>query len=355
MKKVILSQRAYLSILAEVYERVQTETGGILLGHREGDTWYVLESVEPGPKSIFTPTYFEYDDAYVTYRANKLSRLYKCSIELLGLWHRHPGLLKTFSSTDDGTNKIYSDMLDGAISGIVTLGNGFEITMYYVPSDIRYEKIECIVDNEQIPENYLAYYDTEYYKNLINEASTGRHSAERPRPTSQHISAEKKKQPTKKKKAQKTHHYSPEQEALRKGFLYNLGEKIADKISDLFEGIDGEEETVETSENETASEEEASVFYEDNDIAFIFDTIESEIAYLQQMEANGEIKSTLEPKKDSKGKDGLIVLIEDLRQPEESFHYRIIFFVHKKQVMVKKEDGKVQPYTDNLISMILGG
>ena len=41
--------------------------------------------------------------------------------------------------------------------------------------------------------------------------------------------------------------------------------------------------------NETTSEEEASVFYEDNDIAFIFDTIESEIAYLQQMEANGEI------------------------------------------------------------------
>ena len=142
---------------------------------------------------------------------------------------------------------------------------------------------------------------------------------------------------------------------MRKGFLYNLGEKIADKISDLFEGIDGEEETADTSENETTSEEEASVFYEDNDIAFIFDTIESEIAYLQQMEANGEIKSTLEPKKDSKGKDGLIVLIEDLRQPEESFHYRIIFFVHKKQVMVKKEDGKVQPYTDNLISMILGG
>lgn len=203
MKKVILSQRAYLSILAEVYERVQTETGGILLGHREGDTWYVLESVEPGPKSIFTPTYFEYDDAYVTYRANKLSRLYKCSIELLGLWHRHPGLLKTFSSTDDGTNKIYSDMLDGAISGIVTLGNGFEITMYYVPSDVRYEKIECIVDNEQIPENYLAYYDTEYYKDLINEAGTGVHSAETPRPAPQHIPAKKKAQSAKKKESAK--------------------------------------------------------------------------------------------------------------------------------------------------------
>ena len=65
MKKVIISQRAYLSMLAEVYERVETETGGILLGHRDGDTWYVLESIEPGPKSIFTPTYFEYDDAYV--------------------------------------------------------------------------------------------------------------------------------------------------------------------------------------------------------------------------------------------------------------------------------------------------
>lgn len=353
MKKVILSQRAYLSILAEVYERVQTETGGILLGHREGNTWYVLESVEPGPKSIFTPTYFEYDDAYVTYRANKLSRLYKCSIELLGLWHRHPGLLKTFSSTDDGTNKIYSDMLDGAISGIVTLGNGFEITMYYVPYDVRYEKIEWIVDNEQIPENYLAYYDTEYYRNLINEVGAGRHSvAEDPRTALQHMAVQKKTWPAKKKKVQKAHYYSTEQEALRKGFLFSLSEKIVGKIADLFEGLDGEEETLET---EPANEEEASVFYEDNDIAFIFDTIEPEIAYLQKMEAKGEIKSTLETKKDSKGKDGLLVLIEDLRQQEEAFYYRIIFFVYKKRVMVKKEDGKVQPYTDNLISMILGG
>ena len=121
-------------------------------------------------------------------------------------------------------------MLDGAISGIVTLGNGFEITMYYVPSDVRYEKIECIVDNEQIPENYLAYYDTEYYKDLINEAGTGVHSAETPRPAPQHIPAKKKAQSAKKKKVQKTHHYSPEQEALRKGFLYNLGEKIADRF-----------------------------------------------------------------------------------------------------------------------------
>ena len=46
MKKVVLSKRAYLSMLAEVYERVETETGGILLGHRDGETWYVLESVD---------------------------------------------------------------------------------------------------------------------------------------------------------------------------------------------------------------------------------------------------------------------------------------------------------------------
>lgn len=169
MKKIIFSQRAYLSMLAEVYERMETETGGILLGHCEGDKWYVLESVEPGPKSIFTPTYFEYDEVYVTYRANKLQRLYKCSIELLGLWHRHPGLMKTFSATDNETNKIYSDMLGGAVSGIVTLGNGFEITMYYVSSDVRYEKMECVIDAKQIPNRYLAYYDTEYYKKLINE------------------------------------------------------------------------------------------------------------------------------------------------------------------------------------------
>jgi len=96
MKKAIISERAYLSMLAEVYEHIKTETGGIFLGHRENDTWYIIESIDPGWESKFTPVFFEYDEQYITYRANKQRRLYKNSLKLLGLWHRHPGMMKIF-------------------------------------------------------------------------------------------------------------------------------------------------------------------------------------------------------------------------------------------------------------------
>lgn len=345
MKKVIISQRAYLSMLAEVYERVETETGGILLGHRDGDTWYVLESIEPGPKSIFTPTYFEYDDAYVTYRANKVSRLYKCSVKLLGLWHRHPSLMKTFSSTDDGTNKTYSDMLGGAISGIVTLDNGFEITMYYVPSDVRYERIEWVVDDNQIPKDYLAYYDTEYYKNLINEESRASHSfIRRAADTAGSNQRVERREIT--DNSRPSQPYISDYQRPKKGFLSVLLERVGDAIYDMFEGLDDEQES--------GDEEYITQNEDQSDIAIIFDTIEPEIAHLQQLEAEGKIKCSYESKKDRNGKNGLFLTIVDMRQPEK-YYYKMIFFMSNGRIRVKDEDGEVRTYNNNLISMILGG
>lgn len=330
-------------MLAEVYERVETETGGILLGHRDGDTWYVLESVEPGPKSIFKPTYFEYDDDYVTYRANKLSRLYKCSVELLGLWHRHPSLMKTFSSTDDGTNKIYSDMLRGAISGIVTLGNGFEITMYYVPPNLHYEKIEWVIDDEQIPQDFLSYYDMEYYKDLINETAKKIYGSRYRIGMSSSVYQKSNLQIPNLTNVDRS--YIPEDRPVKRGILASIVEKIADTINDMFEGAD---------EEEYSDEEYDTTAQEESDIAYIFDAIEPEIAYLQQLEAKGKMRSTIGQKKDRNGKDGLILNIMDLRQREQ-YVYRVIFFVNNNRIMVKDEDGNVRPYTDNLIALILGG
>ncbi|MDD2522407.1 MAG: Mov34/MPN/PAD-1 family protein [Anaerolineaceae bacterium] len=152
---VIFSEKAYLGIVAETYERVSTETGGIFLGKYHEGTWYVLETIDPGPKSIFTPTYFEYDTPYVNHLANKINRFYKESLEVLGLWHRHPGNFRTFSLTDDGTNiKFARKSENGAISALVNLDPGFTLTIYKVNSPLQYSRVDYLVDDSLIPADF---------------------------------------------------------------------------------------------------------------------------------------------------------------------------------------------------------
>lgn len=155
--RVILSSKAYLSIVAETYERFGTETGGILLGKRIGDVWYVIENLDPGPNSIFRSSYFEYDTPYVNHLANKIARFYKNEIELLGLWHRHPGSFDSFSSTDDGTNSKYASQSSfGAISGLVNLDPRLRLTMYHVSMPLKYDKVQVSIGDDLVPPHLLA-------------------------------------------------------------------------------------------------------------------------------------------------------------------------------------------------------
>ena len=55
--KVVFSRRAMTSLLVETKEKITTETGGVFLGEFRSGNCYIVETVDPGPKSIFTPTY----------------------------------------------------------------------------------------------------------------------------------------------------------------------------------------------------------------------------------------------------------------------------------------------------------
>ena len=155
-KSVVFSNRAYTSILVETIEKISTETGGVFLGYRKDDIWYVIESIDPGPNSIFKPNYFEYDQDYVNHLINKISRLYDVQLDLIGLWHRHPGSFDSFSGTDDVTNKKYAELHElGAISVLVNIDPRFRMTVYSVTSPLKYDKIDFIIGDEYIPEECL--------------------------------------------------------------------------------------------------------------------------------------------------------------------------------------------------------
>lgn len=170
---VVFSDRAMTSLLVEIYEKINTETGGVFLGYRKGDVWYVIEAIDPGPKSTFQVSYFEYDQDYINHLINKVSRLYKEQLDLIGLWHRHPGSFDSFSSTDDGTNKQYALLHeDGAISALVNIDPTFRLTVYEVKQPVKYRKISYTVGDEHIPIKLLEHRPQKDVTAKINNYNT---------------------------------------------------------------------------------------------------------------------------------------------------------------------------------------
>lgn len=155
-KKVVLSDRAYIQIFNESQSRIQTETGGLLLGHYDEGVWYVVEASDPGINAKFYNAYHEGDDVYENHVCGVISRTYKHPLVFLGMWHRHPGSLDSFSGTDDRTNYKYAGSAgNGCISAIINYDPDFRITFYYVEQaqnhQVYYTKVDVEVGDNKIP------------------------------------------------------------------------------------------------------------------------------------------------------------------------------------------------------------
>lgn len=74
---VVLSNRAYLSVLSEVYSRDPLETGGIFFGNVKNAVWYVAEASDPGVYTLHTRAHHEMDNNYHNHIYPVLSRLYQ--------------------------------------------------------------------------------------------------------------------------------------------------------------------------------------------------------------------------------------------------------------------------------------
>jgi len=174
-QQVIFSERAYTALMTETLGKISTETGGIFLGHFDSDKWYVIETIDPGPRSIFSPAYFEYDEAYVNHLANKINRLYKTPLCLIGLWHRHPGSMDYFSSTDNETHAKFSGINPyGVISALVNIDPAFRITIYTIPKiksilSVSRKIPSYLVGDKYIPEDFIRLRSAAILEKRIND------------------------------------------------------------------------------------------------------------------------------------------------------------------------------------------
>lgn len=159
-QKVVLSNRAFIQIFNESQSKLETETGGLLLGHYDHGIWYAIEASDPGINAVFRVAYHEGDDVYQNHVCGVISRTYKVPLVFLGMWHRHPGSLDSFSGTDDGTNYKYAASAgNGCISAIINYDPDFRITFYYAEQDdnrsVKYTKVDVEVGDDKIPNKIM--------------------------------------------------------------------------------------------------------------------------------------------------------------------------------------------------------
>jgi integrative and conjugative element protein (TIGR02256 family) len=167
---IFLTARSYRDILNETSQQLATETGGVLIGECRRDKWFVVESIDPGPKAVLQHSYFEYDHNYVNHLTNKVRQRYVAPLKLLGLWHRHPGSFDRFSGTDDGTHRRYIQQCNGRIiSGLVNVDPTFRITFYVVDGEPpRHQRTGYVVGDEHFPPELLLTLDERTLLGRVN-------------------------------------------------------------------------------------------------------------------------------------------------------------------------------------------
>lgn len=170
---VIISDKAYNAIIRESFAKHPVETGGIFLGYiLDNGLWVVMEMIPPGINGVFQTAYFEYDQDFVNYLGTSVANQYREPLQVLGLWHRHPGSMDYFSSTDDATNSDFASKNPyGVISGLVNIDPSFRLTMYHLdrnngvrPRNIAYSTVDVEIGDDLIPEKFfkLRYVDDEH-------------------------------------------------------------------------------------------------------------------------------------------------------------------------------------------------
>lgn len=157
MRHIVFTRRAFNAIVTETLDKHPLETGGIFIGYvLDNGIWIVVETIPPGIDTVNRSAYFEYDAEFINYLSNVVAKQYKGNLQLLGLWHRHPGSMDVFSPTDDGTNLLFARPNSwGAISGLVNCDPRMRLTMYHVDAQCNYTKTEWSIDDGIVPEELL--------------------------------------------------------------------------------------------------------------------------------------------------------------------------------------------------------
>jgi hypothetical protein len=153
---VVLSDRAYAAIVADVAIHGENETGSVLIGNIWNRVWYIVDIIDGGLVTTNRVDYFVWDTRYVNHCSDVRSRIYKFPLSILGICHRHPGSMDYFSFTDEKTiSENLKHCKHGLLSMLVNIDPEFRMTFFYCFGN-KMMAVQYDVGDEYFPEEILA-------------------------------------------------------------------------------------------------------------------------------------------------------------------------------------------------------
>lgn len=110
-----LGREAASVITGQANEMRPLETGGILLGWRDGNDRVVVDVVGPGNAALHGRTKFIPDHSWQVQQINRIFEETSGDIDYLGDWHTHPTGTVRMSAEDHVTLKRIAKKIGGAV------------------------------------------------------------------------------------------------------------------------------------------------------------------------------------------------------------------------------------------------
>jgi integrative and conjugative element protein (TIGR02256 family) len=140
-------------MLNEFQRIAPKETGGVIMGYRLKETFYITDIVGPGEKAIHQHSSFSPD---INFHETEIARIYKESGRIhtyLGDWHTHPNNKAYLSERDKKTLRNISSYKPSRLPEplMIILGSmPFELKAWlYKPKFISaYQKVEIKIAND---------------------------------------------------------------------------------------------------------------------------------------------------------------------------------------------------------------
>lgn len=155
--KIFFTKKSYIQLLTEIEDYPYVETGGVLVGQRRGNVFYVFESVDPGFKADRQRSEFSRHYEYTEHLAYKVANQYEGETTVVGYYHRHPGSFDCFSGGDDVSNLEFARTFNGIISGLINIDPDFRLSFYYISPEGKQSKAIPYEVNDQVFEKIMIF------------------------------------------------------------------------------------------------------------------------------------------------------------------------------------------------------